>query len=166
MTDDSAPREAHYDVLVAGAGAAGLLAAIRAAELGKRTLLVEKNTKAGVKILISGGTRCNLTHNTDARGIIAAYGDQGRFLYSALARLDPQGVVKLFADEGVPTKVEEIYNKIFPVSDTAVDVRDALVRRLSRSGAELSLGEAVLSIERAGKGLSSPPRCAACAATS
>lgn len=151
MTEASAA-DAHYEVLVAGAGAAGMLAAIRAAELGKRTLLVEKNTKAGVKILISGGTRCNLTHNTDARGIIAAYGDQGRFLHSALARLDPQGVVKLFADEGVPTKVEEIYNKIFPVSDTAVDVRDALVRRLHRSGAELSLGEAVLAIERAGEG--------------
>jgi predicted flavoprotein YhiN len=142
MSDDL-----HFEVLVAGAGAAGLLAAIRAAERGRRTLLVEKNTKAGVKILMSGGTRCNLTQNTDARGIIAAYGDQGRFLHSALARLDPMGVVKLFHAEGVLTKVEET-NKIFPVSDSAVDVRDALVRRLERTTAELALGEPVQNIER------------------
>jgi predicted flavoprotein YhiN len=57
-----------WDVVVVGAGAAGLLAAIRAAELGRRTLLLEKNRKPGVKILMSGGTRCNLTHATDNRG--------------------------------------------------------------------------------------------------
>lgn len=152
MNLDRADATAHYDVIVAGAGAAGLLAATRAAERGKRTLLLEKNTKAGVKILISGGTRCNITHNTDARGIIAAYGDQGRFLHSALARLEPADVVKLFEDEGVPTKVEADYNKVFPVSDTAVDVRDALVRRLERSGAELALEEPVVLLERAEQG--------------
>jgi predicted Rossmann fold flavoprotein len=153
-----------YDVIVAGAGAAGLLAAARAAERGKKTLLLEKNTKAGVKILISGGTRCNVTQNTDARGIIAAYGDQGRFLHSALARLDPQGVVKLFADEGVPTKVEET-NKIFPVSDTAVDVRDALARRLARSGAELALAEPLTEVAREGEGfrVTTPRRSLTCA---
>ena len=68
-----------WDVVVVGAGAAGLLAAICAAERGRRTLVLEKNTRAGVKILISGGTRCNLTHATDAGGMIAAFGRQGRF---------------------------------------------------------------------------------------
>src|SRR5262245_30592527 len=58
-----------WDVVVVGAGAAGLMAAIRAAERGRRTLLLEKNRKAGVKILMSGGTRCNITHATDDRGI-------------------------------------------------------------------------------------------------
>jgi predicted Rossmann fold flavoprotein len=140
----------HYDVIIAGAGAAGMMAAIVAAERGRRTLVLEKNTKAGVKILMSGGTRCNLTQNTDARGIIVAYGDQGRFLHSALARLDPAGVVKFFADEGVLTKVEET-NKIFPISDSAVDVRDALVARLNRAKAELALDEPVMSIEREGE---------------
>lgn len=153
-----------YDVVIVGAGAAGMLAASRAAERGRRTLLLEKSTKAGVKILISGGTRCNLTQNTDARGIIAAYGDQGRFLHSALARLNPQQLVQLFAQEGVPTKVEET-NKIFPVSDSAVDVRDALVRRLRRAGAELALGEPVQSLERAGDGfrIVTPKRTVVCA---
>ncbi|MGC3970049.1 MAG: NAD(P)/FAD-dependent oxidoreductase [Pirellulales bacterium] len=57
----------HFELIVIGAGAAGMMAAARAAELGKRTLLLEKNRKPGVKILISGGTRCNLTHDCDAR---------------------------------------------------------------------------------------------------
>lgn len=157
------PAATHYEVLIAGAGAAGLLAAIRAAERGKRTLLLEKNTKTGVKILMSGGTRCNLTQNTDARGIIAAYGDQGRFLHSALARLDPPGLVKLFHAEGVLTKVEET-NKIFPVSDSAVDVRDALLHRLERTTAELALREPLQSIEREGEGfvVTTPLRRATC----
>ncbi len=67
-----------YDVVVIGAGAAGLVAATVAAERGRRTLLVEKNRKPGVKILMSGGTRCNITHDCDAAGIVAAL-PGGRF---------------------------------------------------------------------------------------
>src|SRR4051812_20151205 len=74
-----------WDVVVVGAGAAGLMAAISTAEQGRRVLLLEKNRKPGVKILMSGGTRCNITHATDNRGIVAAYGSQGPFLHSALA---------------------------------------------------------------------------------
>src|SRR5438552_2730558 len=125
--------EVVWDVVVIGAGAAGLLAASRAAELGRRVLLLEKNRKAGVKILMSGGTRCNLTHATDNRGIVEAYGSPGRFLHSALAALSVQDTVKLFEDEGVATKVEA-NGKVFPVSNRAADVLDALVRRLHRSG--------------------------------
>src|SRR5262249_58486625 len=69
--------DAFWDVVVIGAGAAGLLAAARAAELGRRTLLLEKNRRPGVKILMSGGTRCNLTHATDNRGIVEAFGPRG-----------------------------------------------------------------------------------------
>ena len=79
-----------WDVVVVGAGAAGLMAAIRAAERGARVLLLEKNRKPGVKILMSGGTRCNITHATDNRGIVAAYGPPGRFLHSALAAFSVQ----------------------------------------------------------------------------
>ena len=94
------------DVIVIGAGAAGLLAAARAAELGRRVLLLEKNRKPAVKILMSGGTRCNITQATDVRGIDQAYGPPGKFLHSALAALGPDAVVELFHAEGVPTKVE------------------------------------------------------------
>ena len=103
-----------WDVIVAGAGAAGLMAAIRAAERGRRTLLLEKNRKPGVKILMSGGTRCNITHDSDERGIVTAYGPPGRFLHSALAAFGVQDTLDFFAVEGVPTKIEET-GKIFPV---------------------------------------------------
>src|SRR3954447_4021979 len=128
MTSHDAP-----DVAVIGAGAAGLLAGIAAAESGARTVVLEKNRRAGVKILMSGGTRCNVTHATDNRGIVAAYGPPGKFLHSALAAFSVQQTIDFFAAEGVPTKVEET-GKIFPVSNRAVDVLDALVRRLHRSG--------------------------------
>jgi predicted Rossmann fold flavoprotein len=140
------------DVIVIGAGAAGLLAATRAAERGRRTLLLEKNRKPGVKILMSGGTRCNVTHATDRRGIVEAFGRaQGPFLHSALAALGPDEVVAMFAAEGVPTKVEA-GGKIFPVSDRALDVLLALEAMRKRSGAELALDEAVESITRDGEG--------------
>src|SRR6478752_2855742 len=125
---------AEFDVVVLGAGAAGLVAAFRAAELGRRVLLLEKNRKPGVKILMSGGTRCNLTHATDARGIVQAIGSQGLFLHSCLASLGPQDLVELFEAEGVATKVESTC-KIFPASDKAADVLQALLRRFERSGA-------------------------------
>ncbi|HEY1068890.1 MAG TPA: FAD-dependent oxidoreductase, partial [Pirellulales bacterium] len=90
-----------WDVVVIGAGAAGLVAATRAAECGRSTLLLEKNRRPGVKILMSGGTRCNLTHHTDRRGIIEAYGKkQGSFLHSALAALSPHDVVAMVEREG------------------------------------------------------------------
>src|SRR5437763_14426610 len=135
-----------WDAIVVGAGAAGLVAAFRAAERGRRTLLVEKNRKPGVKILMSGGTRCNLTHATDNRGIVAAYGPPGRFLHSALAALSVQDTVQLFEAEGVATKVEAT-GKVFPVSNRALDVLDALLRRFRRSGATLALGDPITELQ-------------------
>jgi predicted Rossmann fold flavoprotein len=140
-----------WNVVVVGAGAAGLLAAIRAAEAGGRTLLLEKNHKPGVKILMSGGTRCNLTHATDNRGIVEAFGRPGRFLHSALAALSVDETIAFFEEEGVPTKIEET-GKVFPVSNKATDVLAALLRRLERSGATLALGEPATGIEHAEAG--------------
>jgi len=140
-----------WDVIVIGAGAAGLLAAARAAERGRRVLLLEKNRKPGVKILMSGGTRCNLTHATDPQGIVRAFGPQGRFLHSALAALPPAALVELIEAEGVPTKAEAT-GKIFPVSNKAADVLNALLNRLRRSGAALRLAEPVCGLTRNGAG--------------
>src|SRR5690606_9850969 len=95
-----------FEVIVIGAGAAGLLAAARCAERARRTLLVEKNRKPGVKILMSGGTRCNITHDCDARGIVDAFGSAGPFLHSPLAALPPRALVELFHAESLRTKVE------------------------------------------------------------
>jgi len=158
-----------YDVVVLGAGAAGLLAAARAAECGVRVLLAEKNRRPGVKILISGGTRCNITNarglrrldavsgpidpaydRAQSRGIRAiqhAFGASGAFLGPSLRRFDVDATVRLFEEAGVKTKIEG-NGKIFPVSDRATDVLDALSRRLERSGATLRCLSPVLLIER------------------
>jgi len=135
-----------YHLAVIGAGAAGLLAATRAAERGRRVVLLEKNRKPGVKILMSGGTRCNITQATDRRGIVDAFGPQGNFLHSALAALGPDELIALFEAEGVPTKVEPT-GKVFPESDRALHVLEALLRMLEGSGAELKLSHPVVDIE-------------------
>jgi predicted Rossmann fold flavoprotein len=139
--------DAVWEVVVIGAGAAGLMAGLRAAERGKRVLVLEKNRKAGVKILMSGGTRCNITQATDNRGIVAAYGPPGKFLHSPLASFSVQQTIDFFQGEGVLTKVEET-GKIFPVSNKAADVLAALLGRLARSGATLALAEPVLELTR------------------
>jgi predicted Rossmann fold flavoprotein len=141
-----------WDVIVIGAGAAGLMAASRAAERGRRTLLVEKKQRPGAKILMSGGSRCNITHAVDARGIVEAYGEQGPFLHSALAALGPDQLVDLIEAEGVKTKIEPT-GKIFPVSDRAGDVLAALMAILRRSGCELACDEPVHSIAPHADGL-------------
>ncbi len=138
-------------VAVVGAGAAGYFAAIRAAERGRQVVLLEKNRKPAVKILMSGGTRCNLTQATDRRGIVDAFGKQGRFLHSALAALGPEELVDWFEGAGVPTKVEPT-GKIFPVSDRAVDVAEALRRKFDRSGATLLLDRSMQHVERTDAG--------------
>jgi predicted Rossmann fold flavoprotein len=137
-----------WDVIIVGAGPAGLLAACRAAERGRRTLILDKNPRPGVKILLAGGTRCNLTHATDARGIAEAFGPNGRFLHSALARLSPEQVVELFEAEGVATKVEP-GGKVFPASDRAADVLAVLLRRLRQSGATLATQEPIVELHHA-----------------
>lgn len=148
-TIDQQPTPNDQPLVIIGAGAAGLCAAISAAEAGARVLLLEKNPHAGIKILMSGGTRCNITQNTDNRGIIRAYGEQGKFLHSALATLSVEESIALFENEGVATKIEET-NKIFPVSNRASDVVDALVRRLKRTNAELRLKAPVTTLAREG----------------
>ena len=136
-----------WDLIIVGGGAAGLWAAGTAGSRGLKTLVLEKNVKAGVKILMSGGSRCNITHHCGIDGIMEAFGNQGRFLKPALHNLSPQDVVAEVNRLGVPTKVEDT-GKVFPVSDRALDVRDALVRRLNDAGAELRTGVAVKQVTR------------------
>ncbi len=140
-----------WDLVIVGGGAAGLWAAGTAGGRGLKTLVLEKNVKAGVKILMSGGSRCNITHNCGIEGILEAFGNQGRFLKPALHNLSPQDVVAEINRLGVPTKIEDT-GKVFPVSDRALDVRDALVRRLNEAGASLRTGVAVKQVTRDGAG--------------
>lgn len=138
--------DTNWDVIVVGAGAAGLLAGISAGKSGAKTLVLEKNRKPGVKILMSGGTRCNITHNTDNRGIVKAFGNNGKFLHSPLAAFSVEETIRFFNQAGVATKVEAT-GKIFPVSNKALDVLDALLNQLKNENATLILETPVLDID-------------------
>lgn len=125
------------------------MAAASAAARGQRVLLLEKNKKLGVKILMSGGTRCNITHDCDVKAIVSAFGRQGKFLHSALSALPPKEVIQKIESQGVATKVEST-GKIFPVSNKAIDVRDALVNFALTAGAEIKPEQTVLGIAKIG----------------
>ena len=145
LTNDSSVRK----IVVIGAGAAGLMAAAEAAERGASVVLLEKNGKTGVKILMSGGTRCNITQDTDAKGIVAAFGSGGRFLQKSVGTFGPSDVIALFERNGVATKVEST-GKVFPVSDRALHVRDALHQRAVDAGVEIRLRTPVSALARDG----------------
>lgn len=123
------------------------MAAASAAERGQKVLLLEKNKKLGVKILMSGGTRCNITHNCEVRDIVSAFGRQGKFLHSALSALPPNEVIKKIEGQGVQTKIEST-GKIFPVSNKAIDVRDALVGLATKAGATILNEHSVQAIDK------------------
>jgi len=110
-----------------------MLCAIRAAERGKKVVILDDNRQLGRKLRITGKGRCNLTNNCDTRTIQQNIPGDGRFLYSALSRFGPQEVMAYFTDLGVPLKTER-GNRVFPVSDNANDIADALVRRCGALG--------------------------------
>lgn len=113
-------------VIVIGAGAAGLMASGVAAEEGAEVLLVERNDRPARKVMITGKGRCNVTNNcTMINELIANVPTNGRFLYSAFSRFMPIDTMEFFEDMGVPLKVER-GNRVFPESDKAVDIVDAL----------------------------------------
>lgn len=152
MSDGSPPRREAADVAVVGAGAAGLLAAIEAARRGRRTVLLEKNRRPGLKILISGGGRCNLTTTREGADLEAQYGARrGRFLRHALRAFPPAALRALFERAGVPLQEEDL-EKVFPVSQRARDVVDALLRLAAAAGVDLRLGAPALHVARAPAG--------------
>ncbi len=128
-----------HDLIVVGGGPAGMLAAIVAARGGKRVLLLERNGRLGKKLLITGKGRCNVTNNCTAAEVLENVPHNGRFLYSAMAALPPQSVMKLLEDLGCPLKTER-GNRVFPVSDRSVSVLEALQRELGRLKVE-TVGE-------------------------
>lgn len=124
------------DLIVAGGGAAGMMAAGRAAELGCSVCLLEKNDRLGRKINITGKGRCNLTNNCSVQELIASVPSNGRFLYGAVSAFTPQDVMAFFEELGVPVKTER-GNRVFPVSEHASDVSAALEGWLRKNGCQM-----------------------------
>lgn len=138
------------DVLVVGAGAAGLLAAIFAARRGRRTVLLEKNQRPGLKILISGGGRCNLTTTKHGADLEAQYGARrGRWLRHALRAFPPAALCAFVEAAGVPLREEDL-DKIFPVSQRARDVVDALLAEARAAGVDLQTAAPAMAVRRDG----------------
>ncbi len=119
------------EIVVIGGGAAGMMAAISAAERGASVTLLEPNERLGKKLNITGKGRCNLTNNAGLEELLANVPRNGKFLYSAFSRFGARDAMAFFEDLGVPLKTER-GNRVFPVSDRAFDVSAALERRLKK----------------------------------
>jgi predicted Rossmann fold flavoprotein len=129
------------DVLVIGAGAAGMMAAGIAAQRGFHVCLLEKNHKPGRKIGITGKGRCNLTNHCSVQDLIASVPTNGRFLFGAVSRFSPCDTMNFFEALGLPLKTER-GNRVFPQSDKAADVVDALAKFDASTGVQNIHGEA------------------------
>ncbi len=123
------------NIIIIGAGPAGLMAAITAALNNKNAIvtLVEKNERAGRKLMITGKGRCNVTNNCDIDTLLLNVAKNPRFLYSAFSVFPSTSVMDFFQNAGVPLKIER-GNRVFPVSDKAVDIVDALVKTARKAG--------------------------------
>jgi predicted Rossmann fold flavoprotein len=142
-----------YDVVVVGAGAAGLVAAITTARGGGQVLLLEKNAIVGKKLRITGGGRCNITNNTpNVRELLSKYQEAGKFLFSPFAQFGVAETVTWFADIGVPV-VEEAERRMFPVSQSAVAVTEALLATAKRVGVTIKTKSAVSGVKKGPEGL-------------
>ncbi|MCP5022135.1 MAG: aminoacetone oxidase family FAD-binding enzyme [bacterium] len=138
-----------HELVIIGAGAAGLWAAAAAAKRGVQVLVLEKTPRSGTKILASGGTRCNLTTTLDATSAAALFGNKAaRFLRSAFDNLPPASVREHFAGLGVST-VEAPLEKIFPGSQNAKDVRDALLSDALEAGITIAYDSPVTGVVKA-----------------
>ncbi len=134
-------------ILVVGGGAAGLMAAGTAVRRGHAVTVLEKNQRPARKVMITGKGRCNLTNACEPTDFLEHVVTNARFLNSALRTFTPQDVMDLFENTlGVPLKVER-GNRVFPVSDKAVDVVDALVRYASGADVRCSTTVASLQVE-------------------
>ncbi|MFA5996444.1 MAG: NAD(P)/FAD-dependent oxidoreductase [Candidatus Paceibacterota bacterium] len=139
-----------HDVLVIGGGASGMMAAGRAAELGKSVLLIEKNAKLGAKLSITGGGRCNITNaEEDERVLLTRYGAADKFLYSAFSQFGMRDTFSFFESHGLPLVIQA-YKRAFPASEHASDVVTTLEKYLAHRKVEVRTGVTVKKIVVAG----------------
>lgn len=125
--------ENRTDLVVIGGGPSGMMCALTAARRGLSVTLLETNRQLGRKLRITGKGRCNVTNNCDVKTVLSHIPGDGRFLYSALNKLPPEQVMAFFEELGVPLKTER-GNRVFPVSDNANDIADAIAAACMESG--------------------------------
>lgn len=146
--ENSGEKDSLYDVIVIGGGASGMMAAGTAAARGKKVLLLEKNTRLGEKLRISGGGRCNiLNKEEDERVLISKYGDMGKYLFSLFSSFGMKESVNFFEERGMKLKVED-RKRAFPISENATDVVLLLEKYMEGGDVEVKPGETVSSLQK------------------
>lgn len=129
------------DIVVIGGGAAGMMAAITAAENGAEVIVLERNGYCGKKINITGKGRCNLTNDSEVVDVVKNIPHGGKFLYSALSSFTPADVIEWFESRGLPLKTER-GGRVFPQSDKAIDVSALLRNEMHAAGVKVVQGRA------------------------
>jgi hypothetical protein len=141
------------DVIVVGAGAAGMIAAITASRLGKSVLLLEKLPKIASKLKATGGGRCNLTNTLSNDEFMGRFGREGRFMTPALTALDHKALISFFAELGVEAHAPDGY-RVFPVSHSAVSIITALEEEMARLGITVLTSTRIEKLEHDGENIS------------
>ena len=139
-------KENNFDLAVVGAGPAGMIAAARAAELGSKVILIEKNKKPGRKLLLTGKGRCNITNaEFNLRKLVENYGKNGKFLFHAFSVFGPKNVIDFFEKLGLKTKIER-GKRVFPLSDKSEDVLKTLINHLIKNKVNIIYNSEVVGI--------------------
>ena len=133
-------------VIVVGGGAAGMMAAISAADSGAEVILIEKNEKLGKKVYITGKGRCNITNESDVENLLKNVRSNPKFLYSAFYTFDSYRMMDFLEGEGLKLKTER-GNRVFPESDKSSDVIKTLKKALEKRKVKIVLNTKVLNIE-------------------
>ncbi len=136
-----------YDVIVIGAGAAGMMCAITSARVGKKVLLLEKLPKIGAKLKATGGGKCNLTNTLNFEDFMSSFGKNGLFMRDAILAFNNQALIKFFASIGVKTDCLDGF-RVFPDSHNSGSVLSALQSELNRLHVETVCSVDIQCIEQ------------------
>jgi len=140
-----------YDVVVIGAGPAGMFCALQAALPGHRVLLLEKNPDPGAKLLLSGSGQCNISHSGEIRDFLSHYGDRGKQVKPALFGFTNRDLIEFFRKRGLAMMTEE-NGKVFPETRRSADVLALLMKECKERGVDLRCGEPVTGVTRTAEG--------------
>ena len=140
-----------YDVVVIGAGPAGLFCALQASLPEQGILLLEKNANPGAKLLLSGSGQCNITHSGDIRDFLSHYGDHGKQVKPALFGFTNRDLIEFFRTYGLAMMTEE-NGKVFPETRRSEDVLSLLMRECKERGVDLHCGEPATGVLRTAGG--------------
>lgn len=136
-----------YDIAVIGAGPAGTMAAIRAGQLKKRVVLVERNDIIGKKILLTGKGRCNVTNTAPLDDFLSKFGKDGAFFRTAFSRLSNEDLIDFFKAKGLELKAER-QGRVFPITDNAISITQTLKECLSENHVDIRYNARIKNIRQ------------------